>query len=152
MQEEKKERSTEERNIYFLLKKDSHWQWQPEQATAFRKLKQAISSSPVLKFFDPSRPSVGQADASSTGLGACLLQDGRPVAYASRSLSAAEENYAQIEKEMFGVIFALEKFHHDVYGYKTEVQTHHQPRDNCQETTAQSFTKASVDATSTYAI
>ena len=68
-----------------------------------------------------------QADASSTGLGACLLQDGWPVAYASRSLSAAKENYAQLKKETLGVMFALEKFHHCVYGYKTEVQTNHQP-------------------------
>ena len=113
--------------LRYVLKKDSHWQWQPEQAAAFSELKQAISSAPVLKLFDPSRPSVVQADTSSTGLGACLLQDGRPVAYASPSLSAAEENDAQIEKEMLGVIFALEKFHHYVYGYKTEVQTDHQP-------------------------
>jgi hypothetical protein len=46
-------------------------------------------------------------DASGVGLGAVLLQDGRPVAFESRKLSPAEQNYAVIEHEMLGVIHAL---------------------------------------------
>ena len=81
---------------YSAFAEERLWQWQSEQTAAFRKLKQAILSAPVLKFFDSSRPSVVQADTTLTGLGACPLQDGRPVANASRSLSAVEEKYAQI--------------------------------------------------------
>ena len=58
----------------------------------------------MLKFFDPSRPSVVEADTSSIDFGAWLLQDGWPVTYASCSMSAAEENYAQIENDVRGDI------------------------------------------------
>ena len=79
---------------------------------------------------------------------------GRPVAYASHSLSAAEENSAQIEKEMLGVIFTLEKFHHYVYRYKSEGQTDHQPLMTIVKEPLHraSPRQASVDATSTYAL
>ena len=78
-----------------LLKKDSVWDWSHEHTGAVEQLKQILSSQPVLKFFDSAKPVKLQVDASKGGLGACLLQDGHPVAYASRSLSSAEENYAQ---------------------------------------------------------
>ena len=79
-------------------------------------LKKILSDKPVLRFFEPSKPTQIQCDASSTGLGACLLQNGQPVAYASRSLSSSERNYAQIEKEMLAILFAAERFHHLIYG------------------------------------
>ena len=49
-------------------------------------------------------------DASSEGLGACLLEGDQPVAYASRSLNSAERNCAQIEKEMLAIFFGTSKF------------------------------------------
>ena len=69
-----------------------------------------------------------QCDASQAGLGACLVQDGKPVAFASRSLSSAEKNYAQIEKELLAIVFASEKFHHYVYGHgSVTVESDHKP-------------------------
>ena len=50
-----------------------------------------------------------QCDASDTGLGATLLQNGQPVAYASRSLTHTERDYAQIEKELLAIVFGAEK-------------------------------------------
>ena len=76
-------------------------------------------------FFDPAVPSVIQADASQYGLGACLLQKGKPVAYASRSLSSCEINYAQIEKELLDIVFACAKFHFYIYGFHITVQSDH---------------------------
>ena len=78
-----------------LLKKDVDWIGLPEHTSAVQELKQILSSKPVLKFFDSSKPVKLQVDASKSGLGACLMQDGHPVAYASRSLTSAEENYAE---------------------------------------------------------
>ena len=77
-----------------------------------------------MKFFNPAISSVIQADASQYGLGACLLQQGKPIAYASRSLSKCECNYTQIEKELLAIVFACGKFHH---GFPTRVQTDHKP-------------------------
>lgn len=68
-----------------------------------------------------------QCDASSTGLGACLLQDNHPIAYASRSLTTAEQNYSQIEKELLAICFATEKFNQYVYGRPMTVQSNHCP-------------------------
>ena len=61
------------------------------------------------------------------GLGACLMQDGHPVAYASRSLTPTEVQYAQIEKELLAIVFAMEKFETYLYGRKVLVESDHKP-------------------------
>jgi hypothetical protein len=61
----------------------------------------------VLYIFDPARPKQIATGASRSGLGAVLLQGDRPIAYAARSLTAAEKNYSMIEKELLAVVFAL---------------------------------------------
>lgn len=66
-------------------------------------------------------------DASSYGLGAALLQEGRPVEYASRTLTATQQLHAQIEKEMLAVQLGLETFHQYVYGQEVVVETDHKP-------------------------
>ena len=57
-----------------------------------------------------------------------MFQGGRPIAYASRSLTETERRYAQIEKEMLAVTYGLEKFHHYTYGRDVKVITDHQPQ------------------------
>ena len=81
-----------------------------------------------------------ETDASKDGLGACLLQEGHPVAYASRSLTASEQNYAQIEKELMGIVFACEKFHQYVYGLPVKIVTGHK--------TLESLTKKNLNQVS----
>nr|XP_054766977.1 uncharacterized protein K02A2.6-like [Lytechinus pictus] len=68
-----------------------------------------------------------QADASDTGLGAALMQEGRPVAFASRALTDTETRYAQIEKELLAVVFGLQRFHVYTYGRPVSVQSDHKP-------------------------
>ena len=94
-----------------LFKVDVHFQWNTPAQTAIQQIKHILSSEPVLQFFNPAVSSVIQADASQHDLGACLLQQGKPVAYASRNLSSCEFNYAQIEKELLAIVFACGKFH-----------------------------------------
>ena len=115
-----------------LLKSDSIWIWEEPQSTAFRALQRLASSAPCLVPFSTERAIRISADASSYGLGAVLLQpDGpawRPVAYASRSLTEAEQRYAQIEKECLAVVWACEHFHNYVYGGpQFTVETDHKP-------------------------
>ena len=110
-----------------LLKSDVLFTWGPEQAKSLTKLKEVLSTAPVLSYFEPTLTSTIQADASQHGLGACLLQKGKPIAYASRSLNPAECNYAQTEKELLAIVFACQKFHQYIYGFETKVQSDHNP-------------------------
>ncbi len=58
----------------------------------------SITQAPVLAFFDPEKEVTIQCDASQSGLGAVLAQEGKPIHYASRAMTTAEKNYAQVEK------------------------------------------------------
>ena len=110
-----------------LLKQEAEWIWQPEHTAAVDKLKCVLTSEPVLKLYDVTQPVTIQADASKSGVGACLIQEGKPVAYASRALTSAEQNYAQLEKELVAIVFACRKFHAYIYGKDVHVQTDHKP-------------------------
>jgi hypothetical protein len=110
-----------------LLRDDVEWAWSTSHDAAFRRVKDLIASAPVLRFFDPSVSAVIQTDASSGGLGSCLLQNGQPVAYASRALTDPETRYAQIEKELLAIVFACNKFAQYVYGRHTLVHSDHKP-------------------------
>ena len=71
-----------------LLKKNVPWHWTEKHQSAFDKIKEILSTSQVLRFYDVAKPVVLQTDASKRGLGAALLQEGFPVAYASRTMTA----------------------------------------------------------------
>ena len=69
-----------------------------------------------------------QCDALQSGLGAAMMQNGQPVAYASRALTSAETRYAQIEKELLAVVFACDHFDAYIYGrsrVNIETDTNH---------------------------
>ena len=110
-----------------LLTKNAEFIWDSAQQQAFDKVKEVITTSPVLAYFDPSKPTTLQVDASQKGLGATLMQDGRPIAFASKSLTQSEQNYAQIEKEMYGILFGCKHFHQYLYGREVKVETDHKP-------------------------
>ncbi|CAC5407755.1 unnamed protein product [Mytilus coruscus] len=99
-----------------LLKEEHKFIWTHEQQQAFEKLKDIITKNLVLSFYDVSKPVTVSCDASQCGLGAMLIQDNKPVAYASRSLTDAERRYANIERELLGVLFGLERFNDYTYG------------------------------------
>ena len=103
------------------------WTWSSTQTKAFEDVKKAIAEAATLKFFNPRQETVVQCDASSQGLGAVIMQNGQPVAFASRALSSAEVNYCQIEKELLAVVFALHCFDQYVYGRHISVEFDHQP-------------------------
>lgn len=110
-----------------LLKQDTLFVWGWEQETAFQTIKRRLATAPVLRFFDVKKEVTVSCDASQAGLGAVLLQEGQPAAYASRALTESETQYAQIEKELLAVVFALEKFHQYTYGKTIYVESDHKP-------------------------
>ena len=111
-----------------LTQKDVAWTWDPQQQQALEKLKRAVSSTPVLRYYNLQEEVTLQCDASQSGLGAGLLQNGQPVAYASRALTPTETRYAQIEKELLAIVFACEHFEAYTYGRDiVNIETDHQP-------------------------
>ncbi|CAB3993039.1 Hypothetical predicted protein [Paramuricea clavata] len=85
---------------------------------AWNELKHLIATTPVIAYYKPSESLEIQCDSSQTGLGVALMQNGHPIAYASRTLSETETRYAQIEKEMLAIVYAVEKFNDYTFGRK----------------------------------
>ncbi|XP_068240343.1 uncharacterized protein [Palaemon carinicauda] len=110
-----------------LLQKDIDFQWHPEHDEAFMSVKQHICQAGSLTYFDPSKPSVIQVDASQEALDAALLQDGRPIAFASKSLTDTEMRYANIERELLACVFGAERFHTYIYGKPFVIESDHKP-------------------------
>ena len=79
----------------------------------------------MLGIFDPSKAMQIQVDASKSGIGAVLMQNGKPVSYTSRSLTNAQKNNAIIEKELLAVLFECERFHQFVYGSEVTIISDH---------------------------
>ena len=110
-----------------LTPKDVEWRWGNGQDSALRHIKEAVTRTPVLRYYNLEDEVTLQCDAQH-GLGAALLQKGQPVAYASRALTAAESKYAQIEKELLAIVFACERFEAYIFGRDlVNVETDHKP-------------------------
>jgi len=111
-----------------LLKDGVQYRWLDCHTEVLETVKKIICSNQVLKTFDPKEAIEIQCDASKDSIGCCLLQNNRPVYFASRSLSPAECNYAQIEKELLAICFSCSKFHNYIYGHqKVTIYTDHMP-------------------------
>lgn len=123
--------STVARPLSSLTKKNAPWAWGEEQQTAFTELKKKLTSTPILRQADTSQPFTLRTDASQYALGAVLLQgegpEEKPIEYASRLLSKAEQNYSTTEREALAIIFGLAKFRGYLEDSTTVVITDHQP-------------------------
>ena len=73
--------------------------WGPEHQSSFTMMKKEIAKAPVLGYYSPKRQTVLQTDASIKGLGAWLLQDEKPVYFASKALTEEQKGYVAIELE-----------------------------------------------------
>lgn len=99
---------------------------------AIQILKERLSDEPVLCHYDPKLPIGMSADASAYGVGAVLFHifpDGteRSICYAYQKLSKCQRNYAQIEKEAYGIIVGITKFRQYIYGRKFVLVTDQKP-------------------------
>ena len=107
-----------------LTQKEEEFKWDKEEVT-IRTVKSMLCSEDVLAYFDAQKEIVIQCDASTKGLGATLLQNGRPVASTSRALTKSEKNYVAIELECLAIVFVCKKFDQYIYGRKATVETDH---------------------------
>ena len=105
--------------------------WTPDCASALQEIQDILSRKPVLLLPRLDLPFVLQTDASSTGLGAVLLQEFedslRPVCFASRKLLDREKRYSTIERECLAIVWAVHKFVRFLWGVRFVLQTDHRP-------------------------
>ena len=94
-----------------LILKDAHYNITDEHRSAFAALKNEFRKTIVLPYFDKCKDTILQTDASKKGFGAVILQDNNPVYYASCTLTSAEKNYQNIERECMAPVWGMEKFH-----------------------------------------
>jgi len=118
--------------LYQLLEKGRSWNWTSSCEQAFQECKKLVTSDQVLTHYDPGLPVRLACDASPYGIGAVLShvmpdRTERPIAFASRSLSSAEQAYAQIDKEALALVWGVKHFNHYLYGRRFQLVTDHKP-------------------------
>jgi RNase H-like domain found in reverse transcriptase/Reverse transcriptase (RNA-dependent DNA polymerase)/Integrase zinc binding domain/Integrase core domain len=117
--------------LYKLLGKDVNFIWTDTCQESFDNCKKLLLGDNILYPYDPKLPIVVSCDASSYGVGAVLshMVDGveRPVMFVSSTLSPAEKNYSQLDREALAVIFALKKFEKYIFGNPVTIFTDHKP-------------------------
>lgn len=115
-----------------LTQKGAHYDWQSEQQEAFSELINAVEKIATLNFYSLSNKTLLFADASPFGLAGVLAQvdengTTRPIAFASKSLSKADQRLSQTEKEAMALVWAVENFDYFLRGRSFDLLTDHKP-------------------------
>ena len=110
-----------------ICRQDMEFELTESVHVAFSKTKEEISKNVTLPYFNPKSETTLQTDASKKGLGAVILQNSKPVMFASRALTGAEKNYQNLERECLATIWGMEKFHYFLYGKKFTLETDQKP-------------------------
>ena len=116
-----------------MLKKDNIFHWEEQQTWFFQKIKSLIvkANKTPLKYYDRTLLVTVQADTSLREMGACLIQQhngkDQPIAFASKSLTDAETQYANIERELLAIIFARQYFSTYLLGRSFTAESDHKP-------------------------
>ena len=115
--------------LHRLTDHGAKWSWEAQHQEAFERLKQALATTPVLKYPVREAPYVLDTDASLTGIGAVLSQivDGQEMVlgYASRTLTKAEQNYCVTRRELLAVVHFTKHYRPYLYGRKFTIRTDH---------------------------
>ncbi|XP_048590142.1 uncharacterized protein K02A2.6-like [Nematostella vectensis] len=134
--------------LHQLLVKDTPWNWSEAHEKSWNQAKSTLHSSQLLVHYSLERELTLACDASPYGLGCVIshvMDDGteRPISYASRTLSPAEKNYSQLDKEAAAIMFGVRKFHSYLYGRSFTIYTDHKPLLGLLQSTKQIPTSAS---------
>ncbi|XP_060542061.1 uncharacterized protein K02A2.6-like [Pantherophis guttatus] len=127
-----KQKATVAEPLHRLLGKSASWKWGQEEEAAFRAIKGLLTSKSVLIQYSETLPIRLTCDASPYGVGAVLsheLPNGSeaPIAYFSKTMSGAERNYSQLDKEALAIVAGVKRFHEYLYGRSFTIVTDHKP-------------------------
>ena len=109
------------------LMKDVPFVWHEDHQRTYDNLKKCIGSESCMSYYHPQKETVLEFDASQKGLGACLLQDNKPVAFASKTLTPTQSAYSNIERETLAIVNCVTKFHTYLFGKPFVIITDHKP-------------------------
>ena len=99
----------------------------PEHQEAFNVIKKEIVKAPILAYYDPNKETHLQTDACIKGLGACLMQQGKPAYITSKALTKTQKGYVVIELESLVVVWTMGKFHQFLYGIHFILESDQKP-------------------------
>ena len=102
------------------------WKWTDECQLAFEQMKEMIARETLLTYPDFNKPFEIHTDASQVQLGACISQDGKPVAFYSRKLNPAQTRYTTTERELLSIVETLKEFRNILLGQQIIVHTDHE--------------------------
>ncbi|KAJ9536634.1 hypothetical protein OSB04_un000183, partial [Centaurea solstitialis] len=109
-----------------LVKKEVGFHWGEQQQVAFNMLKERLTSSPILALPNFDKMFELECDASGVGIGAVLIQEGRPIAYFSEKLKGAQLNYSTYDKELYALVRSLQTWQHYLRPKEFVIHTDHE--------------------------
>ena len=109
-----------------VIKKDVGFKWGEEQEKAFKVIKEKLTHAPLLALPNFAKTFEVECDASGLGIGAVLMQEGRPIAYFSKKLSGAALKYPTYDKELYALVRALETWQHYLWPKEFVIHTDHE--------------------------
>ena len=109
-----------------VIKKDVGFKWGEEQEKAFQLIKEKLTHAPLLALPNFAKTFEVECDASGLGIGAVLMQEGRPIAYFSEKLSGAALKYPTYDKELYALVRALETWQHYLWPKEFVIHTDHE--------------------------
>ena len=110
-----------------MRKKNVEFTWMQKQNKAFKTLKKALTSKPVIQIFDPKKEVTLTTDANERAIAAVVSQEVHPIMYLSRKLWSAECNYSNIEKEVLAIVWSMERAQKFLLGKKFLLKSDHKP-------------------------
>ena len=109
-----------------VIKKDVEFKWGEEQEKTFQFIKEKLTHAPLLALHNFGKTFEVECDASGLGIGAVLMQEGRPIAYISEKLSGVVLKYSTYDKELYALVRALETWQHYLWPKEFVIHTDHE--------------------------